>query len=424
MSSMKSNCAIQARIYPTDEQRVYINKLLGSSRFVYNKCLDFRKTSFDNGVSVSDADLIKHLVGLKQEFPWLREAHSKVLQQSVRDLNTAYSNFFRGKSNYPVFKKKSDNRQSCRFPKDAISGVRGNRIDLIRELKDIHFKCSRRDERWLNANRESINSVTLTKTPSGEYIISFGIYRTAGKLPTLDTAVGIDLGIKTFVVTSDGEYIENPRPFKKYHKKLRKYQRRLSKTHFVEKTFTDDLGNTKTVKRDSRNKRRYRKQVAKIHKKIADIRLNHIHQTTAMLVRENQTICIEDLNVKGMLKNKRLAKHVQDCAWGEFRTILASKCERYGRQLVVVGRFYPSSKLCHHCGYKKTDLTLKDRSWVCPVCGERHDRDFNAALNILSEGLRISGLSSPVVPVGAVTPTSSTADAVIDCSNGVERGKE
>ena len=371
--------AIKICIYPTAEQVDFINKQLGCCRFVYNNCLAFRKDSYQNEhVSVSSSEAVKHITSLKKDNEWLKDVHSKVLQQSVRDMNQAYDNFFKLHRGFPKFKSKHDNRQSCRFPKDAFIGVRGNRIDLIKVLKDIHFKCSRNDERYLNRNQDKVKSITLSKEPNGKFYLSVLIDKPLRQVPQSSSMVGLDLGIKDFAVTSDGQVIENIHFKKNEESRLKRLQRQISK---------------KIV--GSKNREKARLRFAKLNEKIRNRKLNFLHDVTNHLIDENQVIVMEDLNVKGMVRNHKLAESISEVNWGEFRRMLAYKAAWHGRQLLFIDRFYPSSKRCNHCGYINKGLTLKDRQWVCPECGSLIDRDYNAALNILEEGERIIGLSSP-----------------------------
>lgn len=371
--------AIKIRIYPTAEQVDFINKQLGCCRFVYNNCLAFRKDSYQNEhISVSSSEAVKHITSLKKDNEWLKDVHSKVLQQSVRDMNQAYDNFFKLHRGFPKFKSKHDNRQSCRFPKDAFIGVRGNRIDLIKVLKDIHFKCSRNDERYLNRNQDKVKSITLSKEPNGKFYLSVLIDKPLRQVPQSSSMVGLDLGIKDFAVTSDGQVIENFHFKKNEESRLKRLQRQISK---------------KVV--GSKNREKARLRFAKLNEKIRNRKLNFLHDVTNHLIDENQVIVMEDLNVKGMVRNHKLAESISEVNWGEFRRMLTYKAAWHGRQLVFIDRFYPSSKRCNHCGYIYKELTLKDRQWVCPKCGSLIDRDYNAALNILEEGERIIGLSSP-----------------------------
>ena len=372
--------AIKIRIYPSDEQKHFICKQLSCCRVVYNSCLAYRKDKYEKeGISITSSQAINYIVELKKEKDWLKEVHSKVLQQSVMDMNSAFKNFFDKRTKFPRFKSKKDYEQKCRFPKDAFIGIRGNRIDLIKSLKDIHFKCSVRDEKYLNKNQDKVHSLTLTKTKSDQYYLSVLVDKQINPKPQTSSVVGIDLGIKDFVITSEGQVFENLH-FKKYEtNKLKRLQRQLSR---------------KQPK--SKNREKARIKLAKLNQKIRNKKLHYLHQVSNQLVNENQIICMEDLNIKGMMKNHNLAESIQEMNSGEFKNLLTYKCLPYGRQLVFVNRFYPSSKTCHCCGYINKSLTLSDRRWVCPECNAVIDRDLNAAQNIKDEGLRkIIEWSSP-----------------------------
>lgn len=371
--------AIKIRIYPSQEEIGYINRQLGCCRFVYNNCLAYKKDNYEREKkSISSSETIKHIVTLKNDYGFLKDVHSKVLQQSVRDMNQAYDNFFKLHKGYPKFKSKHNNKQSCRFPKDAVIGINGNRISLIKTLKDILFKCSRKDEKYLNKNQDKISSITLTKLPSNQFYLSVLIDKPNEIRSANNNAVGIDLGIKDFVITSEGEVFDNLHFKKSQSNKIKRLQKQLSR---------------KVKGSNNRNKARIR--LAKEYKKINDKKQYYLHQVSNTLINENQVICMEDLNVKGMLKNHKLAESIQEMNFGEFKRILEYKAKWYNRKIVYVDRFYPSSKTCHNCGYINKELKLSDRQWVCPHCGGVIERDYNAALNILDEGLRIIGLSSP-----------------------------
>ena len=390
--------AINVKLYLSPEQAGYANNLLGCSRFVYNNCLDFKINHYnETKKSTSFGELGKHLTSLKSEFIWLKDVHSKVLQQSLINLEYSYKNFFKNGMGFPNFKKKNQ-KQSCRFPVDAISGVKGNRINLIRQLRDIHYKCSVRDEKLLNKYQDLIKSATLTKSKSGEYHLSILIDIKPNKiLPKTDKVIGLDLGIKDFIVTSDNQSFENLKSIRSNQKKLNKLHRDLSRKQ-----------------NKSNNKTKARIKLAKFHEKLHNIKDNYLHHISNQLLSENQVIVIEDLNVSGMLKNHNLAKSIQELSLYRFKELLTYKSNWYGRDLIEIDRFYPSSKTCSCCGYKKTDLTLKDREWVCPICLSRHDRDYNAAINIRNEGMRLFkikiGLSSP-----ELTPLERTT--VVDSLN-------
>ena len=371
--------AIKIRIYPNNEQVAYINKQLGCCRFVYNQCLAYRKESYEKEhITIGLSDSVKYIVELKKKFKWLSDVHSKVLQQTVRNMNQAYNNFFKLHKGYPKFKSKKDNNQSCRFPKDAFIGIRGNRIDLIKTLKDIHFKCSRKDEIYLNKNQDKVSSLTLRKLPSGEFYLSILIDKPNEYRSQTNGIIGIDLGIKNFIITSKGESFDNLHYNKNKTSKLKRLQRELSRKQ-----------------KGSNNRNKARIKLAKAYNKISNQKDYYLHQVTNKLINENQIICLEDLNVKGMIKNHNLANSIQEMNFGEFRRILEYKAKWYNRQIVFVDRFFPSSKTCNHCGYVYKSLKLSERQWICPNCKNIIDRDYNSALNILDEGLKIIGLSSP-----------------------------
>ena len=383
--------AIKIRLYPTADQVIYINKLLGCSRFVYNECLKYKNLEYglwNNSTGLSDTN--KFVIELKEKNDWLKESHSKVIQQSLINLETAYKNFFKKKSDYPVFKKKS-NQQSCRFPNDAIIGVKGNRISIIRSLKDILYKCSKNDERYLNQYKNKFNG-TLTKTKSGDYYFSVLIDKPNKKLnKPSNNLIGIDLGIKDFIITSEGHHYENLKSKRNNQNKLARVHRELSRK----------------VK-GSNHRKEARIKLAKVYKKINNKKEYYLHSVTNQLLSENQTIVMEDLNVKGMLKNHCLARSIQELSLNRFKTMLMYKAEWYGREIIQVSQWFPSSKLCSCCGYKKVDLTLKDRQWTCPECGVIHDRDINAAINIRNEGERIKiGLSSPELTHQEIEPVGN-----------------
>ena len=372
--------AIKLRLYLNDDQKIYSNKLLGSSRFVYNNCLNYKITEYEKDKkSISFGELGKYLVGLKTEYEWLKESHSKVLQQSLINLNTAYNNFFKLKKGFPKFKSKHD-KQSCRFPIDAISGVKGNRINIIKSLGDVHYKCSRNDESFLNHHQESIKSGTLSRTKSGDYYFSILIDKPNKKLnKAKNDIIGIDLGIKDFVITSEGERFENMKIKRNNTGKLKRLNQLLSRKQ-----------------KGSKNKEKTRIKLSKFHEKLNNIKDYYLHSVSNQLLSENQTIVMEDLNVEGMMKNHKLAKSIQELSLNKFKSMLMYKSYWYGRDIIQVDQWFPSSKLCSVCGFKHSELTLKDRSWICPVCLTNHDRDVNAAINIRNEGLKIKiGLSSP-----------------------------
>lgn len=376
--------AIKIRLYPNKEQATMFNKLLGCYRVVYNQCLSRKIESYKNDGKSENLSTLGHFVHhelLKDDnFIWLREQNTKVLKQAVKDMLTAYKNFFERHTGYPKFKSKHDNKQSCRFELGVIS----KRNDYttyhlsLANIKNVKFKCSKKYAQYLQKHHDNIRQATLTKLPCGEYHLSILVDGDlTRKVKETNTAVGIDLGIKDFVITSDGEVFDNLHFKKSETKKLKRLQRQLSKKQ-----------------KGSNNRKKARIKLAKLYKKINDRKQYYLHSVSNSLIDENQVICMEDLNVKGMVKNHNLAESICEMNFGEFRRMLEYKTNWYNRKIVFVDRFYPSSKTCHNCGYINKNLTLKDRQCVCPQCGEVIERDYNAALNILDEGLRIIGSST------------------------------
>ncbi len=374
--------AIRVRIYPNETQATYIAGLLGTCRFTFNNLLAHRISVYNaEKKSVSFGELGKRLVSLKDEHPWMREAHSKVLQQSMIDLDQAYKRFFKNGAGFPNFKRKSDAKASCRFPADAFMGIEGNRLTLIKALKDIHFKCSVRDEKYLNKNQDKVRSATLSRTKTGKHFLSIlvdGDFKPKAQEPKRDV-VGIDIGIRDFIVASDGSRYENLKPIRSNEKRLAHLHKELSRKQ-----------------KGSKNCNKARLRLAKLHEKLKNKQEYHLHHIVNQLLGESQTIAMEDLHVKGMLRNHKLARSIQELSIHRFTSMLEYKAAWMGRDIVQVDRYFPSSRLCSECGEKNGGLTLKERSWKC-ACGAFHDRDLNAAINIEREGRRINkiGLSSP-----------------------------
>lgn len=369
--------AIKIRIYPNSVQKDFISKQLGCCRLIYNKLLDYKKTQYkEYKQNTSLSQLGKYLTNLKKqdEYLFLNDVYAMCLAQTMQDLLKAYDNFFKLHKGYPKFKSKKDTKQSCRFTNLIFRGkkkINGNRITLIKQLTNILFKCSRKEEIYLNHNEKYIHSVTLTKTSTNKYYLSILIDYNIIQKEKLDTVIGLDLGIKDFIVDSNRNRYENRHFYKNQEKKLKKLQHQLSKKQ-----------------KGSNNRNKLKIKLAKVHEKISNQRNTYLHQITSKLVNENQIICIEDLNVKGMMSNHKLAKSIQELSLYEFRRQLEYKCRWYGRQLIIIDRFYPSSKTCHNCGYIYKDLKLSEREWICPHCGKEIDRDYNASLNILDNGLK------------------------------------
>ena len=372
--------AIKIRLYPNKTQEEYIGKLLGSYRYVYNTCVNRKIESYKkNKTSENLSTLGKYFHGelLKDEkLKWLKEHNTKVLKQSIINMLQAYNNFFKSSSGYPRFKSKHDSKLSCRFPKEAISkrnDYSTNKLTLTSNIKNIKFKCSDKYKNFLVKHKDGIKSATLSKTKSGKYFLSILVETENTKnLPKTTNSIGIDLGLKGFVITSEGETFDNIKIKRNNHKKLAKLHRELSRK-----------------KKGSNNRSKARIKLAKLYEKLNNKKENYLHHVANSLLNENQVIAMEDLDVSGMMKNPYLAKSIQELSLHRFKTIFKYKAEWYGRDILEIDRYFPSSKNCNNCGNKKSDLKLSDRTYKCVSCGYENDRDLNAALNILSEGKNV-----------------------------------
>lgn len=373
--------AIKIRLYPNKQQEQEINKLLGCYRFVYNHMLALKQKEYtDNKINPSLCDLSKYFYGTlrkSEDYLWLKEQNTKVMAQSIRQMLISYDRFFKLHTGFPKFKSKKD-RQSALFSIDAISKrntFEHRKITLIKSLKGIKFRCSDLYFKRLKTYKDSIRSATMSKTKSGNYFLSILIdipQDEIVKFKQTGGSIGIDLGVKDFVITSDGEIFENKHFFKKQENKIKKLQKQLSRK----------------VK-GSNNREKARIKLAKSYERLVNQRENYIHSVVNELLKYYDTIYMEDLNVSGMLKNHNLAKSIQEVGFYKFKEILQDKALVNNKQVILINRFYPSSKTCSLCGCKNKDLKLSDRFWVCPECNTKHDRDINAAKNILTEGQRI-----------------------------------
>lgn len=364
--------AYKYRIYPTDEQKVLFAKTFGCCRFVYNWALNLKITAYNEHKETLGNVYLTNLMKseLKAEHEWLSEVNSQSLQSALRNLNTAYTNFFRNTKavGFPRFKSRKD-RQSFLCPQHCRVDFEKTTI-TIPKAKDIPAVLHRKF-------KGTVKSVAVSMTHSGKYFASVLVDTAIQKLPSIpiqgDTALGVDLGIKSLAVCSDGRTFSNPKNLQRSLARLKVLQKRL---------------NRKQKGSSNRNKARIR--VARLQEHIANSRKDNLHKITHALTHDSQvrTICIEDLNVKGMQRNNHLAQAVGDASFGMFLTLLEYKCCWYGINLIKINRFAPSSKTCGKCGYVYKGLKLSERSWTCPECGTHHDRDFNAACNIKEFGLK------------------------------------
>jgi putative transposase len=375
--------AIKIRLYPNKTQEQILNSLLGSYRFVYNQCLAFKKQRYDlDKTNTNLSDLGKFFHGdLRNEYEWLKEHNTKVLKQSIINLEQAYKNFFKQGRGFPKFKSKHD-EQKVRFPQEAVASQTFNeessRLNLTKTIKGLKFECSDRDKNYLYKNKAGIKSVTITKKKCGHFyatiLIDGELLRNANPV-TINKTVGIDLGIKSLLTLSDGTSIENPKWIRSNEKKLKKLQKQLSKKQ-----------------KGSNNKYKAKLKLARKHEQIKNQKQDYLHNITTKIINENQVIVLEDLNVSGMMKNHKLAKSIQELGLYEMRRQLEYKSEWCGRELVFVDRFFPSSKTCSCCSWKNVNLKLSDREFICEGCGLVIDRDENAAISIEKEGLRLREL--------------------------------
>ena len=365
--------AYKYRLYPTSEQATFFEKSFGCCRYVYNWALQRRIETYQNsGERLSYVTIAKELTSLKKQekTEWLCEVSTQSLQSSIRNMDAAFTGFFREKKGFPKFKSKKRNGKSFQFVQQVYVDFESKRIQMPKVGK-VKFAC---DRTFVG----KIGTCTVSKSPTNKYYISITVDdgEPMPEKPMIDfkTSVGIDVGIKDFAVLSNGQVFENPKFLEKAEKRLKVLQRRLAKKQ-----------------KGSKRRERAKLAVAKQHERIRNKRTNFIHQVTSKIVRENQTIVVEDLNVDGMLKNHCLAKSISSVAWSEFFRQLQYKCDWYGKNLVRIGRFEPSSKMCL-CGSVYKDLKLSQRRWVCPSCGRDNDRDLLAAVNILRFGLQEQNL--------------------------------
>ena len=355
--------AYKYRLYPNKEQQEYFAKCFGCVRFIYNRMLSDKIEYYKK----TKQKLNNTPAQYKKEFPWLKEVDSLALANAQMNLQTAYNNFFkRPEVGFPKFKSKKNHYYSYTTNNQGGNIYVSDRYIKLPKIGLVRVKKHRDFE-------GIIKSVTVSKTPSEKYFISVLVETEHIPMESTGCCVGFDLGIKDLLITSDGEKKENPKHIKKYEDKLAKEQRKLSHK-----------------KKGSNNWNKQRIKVAKIHEKIHNARIDNLHKISSELVSENQVIVSEDLAVSNMVKNHNLAKAISDCGWSELTRQISYKSEWNKRQYIKIGRFTKSSQPCHVCGYINSDTKdLSVRKWICPNCGTTHDRDINAAINILNEGLRI-----------------------------------
>jgi putative transposase len=370
--------AYRCRAYPDEAQQQVLVRTFGCVRVVWNRTLAARHARYAaerKGTSYAESD--RALTAMKRDpgLAFLNEVSSVPLQQALRHQHKAFSAFFGKRARHPRFKSRRG-RQSAHYTRSAFS-LRYGELRLAKTTAPLRYVWS-----WPEVNVAALNPamVIVSREPDGRWYVTFTIEASDPEpQPSACHAVGVDLGVRNFATTSDGEKIANPRHLERKARNLARYQRRMAH-----------------CQRGSANRAKAAAKVARAHRKVRDARRDFLHRASTRLVRSAGTIVIEDLNVSGMVRNRRLARAISDCGWGEFRRQLEYKCQRAGRHLVVIDRWYPSSKTCSTCGHLLAGLSLSTRHWTCPGCRAWHDRDINAAKSILAAGLAVAACGAGV----------------------------
>ncbi len=384
---MKQQRAYKYRFYPTDEQKQILAQTFGCCRFVYNWALRQRTDAYyQRGERLSYEGTAQQLTQLKKQenTVWLNDVAAVPLQQSLRHLDRAFRNFFEGRAEYPTFHKKHG-KQSARYVGTAFKWD-GSTLALAKIETPLAIHWSRPLPKGCTPT-----TVTVSKDGAHRYFVSILVEEDIKHLVVINKQVGLDLGLKSMVITSDGHTYGNPQFFAKDEKKLAKAQRRHAKK-----------------KKGSKNRNKARLKVARIHARMSDRRRDYQHKLSTQLIRENQIVCVESLSVKNMVQNHQLAQAISDVGWSEFVRHLEYKAAWYGRTFIKIDKFYPSSKRCFDCGHILDSLPLDIRFWTCPECGVAHDRDINAAQNILAAGLAVTACGEMVRPGRAKARTGTS----------------
>lgn len=374
--------AYKFRLYPTEEQEIFFAKSFGCVRKVYNLMLDDRIKAYEESKNDSSKKMsFPTPAKYKKEYPFLKEVDSLALANAQLNLDKAYKNFFRDKSvGFPRFKSKKNPVQSYTTNnQNGTIALIDNKFIKLPKLKSlVRIKLHR-------PPKGIIKSATISHRPSGKYYISLLCREEIFALPKTNSAIGIDLGITDFAILSDGQKVNNNKFTAKMEKKLKREQRKLSRRALLAKNKGMNLF-------DAKNYQKQKRTVARLHEKVMNQRTDFLNKLSTDIIKNHDIICIEDLNTKGMLRNHKLAKSISDVSWSSFVSKLQYKADWYGREIIKIDQWFPSSQICSECGHQDGKKSLKIREWTCPICHTHHDRDINASINILNEGLRIKAL--------------------------------